>query len=192
MDIVCCPFQDGNDLTSSDLLSLFRPHRSPVLPLLSWGEGAANIEFKLAGRSWIHLPLRLDSSCSQVPIPSWIFQENDLQELIRMNLESFDLQSVIGKGKFGLVYYAQHKTTSKFLAIKFISKKILYETKSRERTQQVREMNIAHGSLRGYRKSISSRWLAIHSLLPSLVDLRSLLIPFLELFIIFSVLGQFL
>jgi serine/threonine protein kinase len=82
-----------------------------------------------------HTPIR-----SQVPIPSWIFQESDAQELIRMNLESFDLQSVIGKGKFGLVYYAQNKSTAKFLAIKFISKKILYETKGRERTQQVRNI----------------------------------------------------
>lgn len=33
---------------------------------------------------------------SQVTVPSWIFRVTDSSELVKMNLESFELQSVIG------------------------------------------------------------------------------------------------
>lgn len=50
--------------------------------------------------------------------------------------EMFQLSEVVGKGKFGLVYTATHSTSGKYVAIKFISKKIICETKSIHRIQQ--------------------------------------------------------
>ena len=52
-------------------------------------------------------------------------------------MDAFKLKVVIGKGKFGLVYTAQHMATSKHVAIKFISKDIIFETKGVQRIQQV-------------------------------------------------------
>ena len=52
-------------------------------------------------------------------------------------MNTFNMKSVVGKGKFGLVYTAQHTTLKKYIAIKFISKAIIFETKSIERIQQV-------------------------------------------------------
>ena len=54
-----------------------------------------------------------------------------------MRFESFELKVVIGKGKFGLVYTAQHAASQKYVAIKFISKGIIFETKGVQRIQQV-------------------------------------------------------
>jgi serine/threonine protein kinase len=54
-----------------------------------------------------------------------------------MRFESFELKVVIGKGKFGLVYTAQHAASEKYVAIKFISKGIIFETKGVQRIQQV-------------------------------------------------------
>mmetsp|Transcript_20612 Transcript_20612/g.29586 ORF Transcript_20612/g.29586 Transcript_20612/m.29586 type:complete len:468 (-) Transcript_20612:128-1531(-) len=61
-------------------------------------------------------------------------------DIDQLNHDEFILQSVIGQGKFGLVFYAQHRRSSKYIAIKFIPKKIIFDTKGAERTQQ--EMNI--------------------------------------------------
>jgi serine/threonine protein kinase len=52
-------------------------------------------------------------------------------------MDAFSLKMVIGKGKFGLVYTAQHVATTKHVAIKFISKQIIFETKGVQRIQQV-------------------------------------------------------
>jgi hypothetical protein len=115
---------------------------------------------KLEGNHIIIIPILIISICSvlfcsislsQIQSPAWLLRAGDGPELTHMSLESFDLQMVIGesknflqiklkligKGKFGIVYYAEHKQTARYVAIKFISKKILYETKGRERTQQV-------------------------------------------------------
>lgn len=43
-----------------------------------------------------------------------------------------------GKGKFGIVYFAQEAITSKAVAIKFIPKQIIYENKCLKRIQQVK------------------------------------------------------
>lgn len=44
--------------------------------------------------------------------------------------------SFSGKGKFGLVFLAQHKPTSKFVAIKFISKQAIFDSQKLEKFQQ--------------------------------------------------------
>ena len=42
-----------------------------------------------------------------------------------------------GKGKFGIVYVAQESISSKAVAIKFISKQVIFENKCLKRIQQV-------------------------------------------------------
>jgi serine/threonine protein kinase len=54
-----------------------------------------------------------------------------------LRMEAFNMKVVIGKGKFGLVYTAQHIAAKKHVAIKFISKEIIFETKGVQRIQQV-------------------------------------------------------
>jgi hypothetical protein len=67
---------------------------------------------------------------------SWLLSSHDHIEG-PMRFESFELKVVIGKGKFGLVYTAQHAASEKYVAIKFISKGIIFETKGVQRIQQV-------------------------------------------------------
>ncbi len=47
---------------------------------------------------------------------------------------------MLGKGKFGLVFLAQHKPSGKYVAIKFVSKQAIFDSQKVEKFQQ--EINV--------------------------------------------------
>lgn len=69
---------------------------------------------------------------------NWI--ATHLSEVSPIAIDSFDNRTVVGKGKFGIVFLSQHKVSKKCVAIKFIPKKIIFECQSADRINQEMEI----------------------------------------------------
>jgi len=57
-------------------------------------------------------------------------------EILHFTAESFQVISGLGKGKFGLVYLAKHNGTHKCVAIKYITKNAIFQSKRLEKFQE--------------------------------------------------------
>ena len=66
--------------------------------------------------------------------PLWL--ANPLEKLLPISSSKFHILRAIGKGKFGLVFLARHQNNNKHVAIKFISKQSIHESKAHTRIQQ--------------------------------------------------------
>jgi serine/threonine protein kinase len=59
---------------------------------------------------------------------------------LNLKPDNFERAAAIGKGKFGLVFLAQHKPNGKFVAIKYITKQSIYDSQKLQKFQQ--EINV--------------------------------------------------
>lgn len=75
----------------------------------------------------------VETNVSYKPV-DWLASPNT--RLVPMKNEEFDPITAIGKGKFGLVFLSKHIATKKYVAVKYIPKQIVYESKSAVRIQQ--------------------------------------------------------